>query len=54
MPPAGSCGRGGSLTDPLEASLRIIGTEDLAGIDRIAVEGLPYTAIAVGGGELTY
>lgn len=42
------------LTDPLEATLRVIGTEDLAEIETIAVEGIPYNVIAVGGSGLTH
>ena len=42
------------LTDPLEAMLRVIGTEDLAEIATIAVDGVPYNVIAVGGSGLTH
>lgn len=42
------------LTDPLDATLRVIGTEDLAEIETIAVEGIPYNVIAVGGSGLTH
>ncbi|MBB04366.1 MAG: hypothetical protein CML03_02400 [Pseudooceanicola sp.] len=42
------------LTDPLEATLRVIGTENLSDIETIAVEGIPYNVIAVGGSGLTH
>lgn len=42
------------LTDPLEAALRIVDTEDLSEIRTIAVEGIPYNVIAVGGSGLTH
>lgn len=42
------------LTDPLEATLRVIGTDDLAEEGRIGVEGMPYNVIAVGGSGLTH
>ncbi|WP_223866097.1 metallochaperone AztD [Salipiger aestuarii] len=42
------------LTDPLEATLRVIDTQDLAEIETIAVEGIPYNVIAVGGSGLTH
>lgn len=42
------------LTDPLDASLRVIGMDDLAEIERIPVEGIPYNVIAVGGSGLTH
>ncbi|MEO1017908.1 MAG: hypothetical protein AAFY56_09465, partial [Pseudomonadota bacterium] len=42
------------LTDPLDASLRIVDLEDFAEVDRIALEGLPYNVIAVGGSGLTH
>ena len=42
------------LTDPLEASVRIVGTADFSELDRIALEGLPYNVIAVGGSGLMH
>ena len=42
------------LTDPLDTSLRIVSTADFAEIDRIALQGLPYNVIAVGGSGLTH
>lgn len=42
------------LTDPLEAVLRVIDTQDLAEIETIAVEGIPYNVIALGGSGLTH
>ena len=42
------------LTDPLDASVRIVDLEGFSETDRIAVEGLPYNVIAVGGSGLTH
>lgn len=42
------------LTDPLEATLRVVDTENLAEVEAIAVEGIPYNVIAVGGSGLTH
>ncbi len=42
------------ITDPLAATLRIIGTEDLAEIATIPVDGIPYNIIAVGGSGLAH
>jgi len=42
------------LTDPLEAALRVIDTQDLAEIETIAVEGIPYNVIALGASGLTH
>jgi zinc transport system substrate-binding protein len=42
------------LTDPLDASLRVVSTADFAELDRIALEGLPYNIIAVGGSGLMH
>lgn len=42
------------LTDPLAAKVRVIGTADLAEIEAIKVEGVPYNVIAVGGSGLTH
>lgn len=42
------------LTDPLDASLRVIDLDEFAEIDRIALEGVPYNVIAVGGSGLTH
>jgi len=42
------------LTDPLAATLRVINTKDLAEIDAIAVNGIPYNVTVVGGSGLTH
>lgn len=42
------------LTDPLDASVRVIDLEEFTEADRIAVEGTPYNVIAVGGSGLTH
>ena len=42
------------LTDPLDGSIRVIGLEEFAEVDRIAVEGMPYNIVAVGGSGLTH
>lgn len=42
------------LTDPLNASLRVIGLEDFAERETISVGGLPYNAIAIGGSGTTH
>ncbi|WP_227288104.1 metallochaperone AztD [Boseongicola sp. H5] len=42
------------LTDPLDASLRVVDLETFAEADRIAVEGIPYNLIAIGGSGLTH
>lgn len=42
------------LTDPLNASVRVIDLEDLTEIDEFMVEGKPYNVIAVGGHGLTH
>lgn len=42
------------LTDPLAATLRVITTGDLAEVEAIPVEGIPYNVIAVGGSGLTH
>lgn len=42
------------LTDPLDSSVRVIGLEDFAVIDRIVFEGMPYNVVAVGGSGLAH
>lgn len=42
------------LTDPLEATLRVVDTANLTEVAAIAVEGTPYNLIAVGGSGLTH
>jgi zinc transport system substrate-binding protein len=42
------------LTDPLDASVRVIDLQSFAETDRIAVKGLTYNLIAVGGSGLTH
>ena len=42
------------LTDPLDASLRVVGLENFAEIARIPVDGMPYNVSAVGGSGLTH
>ena len=42
------------VTDPLDASLRVVDLDTLAEADRIAVEGTPYNVIAIGGSGLTH
>ncbi len=42
------------LTDPLDGSLRVVGLEDFTVTDRIAVEGMPYNLVAVGGSGVSH
>ena len=42
------------LTDPLAETLRVIDTATLSEIEAIAVKGIPYNVIAVGGSGLTH
>ncbi|MGF1476033.1 MAG: hypothetical protein ACFB6S_10770 [Geminicoccaceae bacterium] len=42
------------LTDPLDASLRIVSPADFTELDRVALDGLPYNVVAVGGSGLIH
>jgi len=42
------------LTDPLNASLRVVDLEDFAELDPIAVDGMPYNVLAVGGSGVAH
>jgi zinc transport system substrate-binding protein len=42
------------LSDPLDGSVRVVDLQNFAETDRIAVDGMPYNVIAVGGGGLTH
>jgi zinc transport system substrate-binding protein len=42
------------LTDPLDASLRVVDLERFAEADRIAMDGMPYNVVAIGGSGLTH
>lgn len=42
------------LTDPLDASVRVIDLEQFVESDRIAMDGMPYNVVAVGGSGLTH
>jgi zinc transport system substrate-binding protein len=42
------------LTDPLNASLRVVDLDEFAETDRIAMEGMPYNVVAIGGSGLTH
>ncbi len=42
------------ITDPLAATVRLVDTATLKETGRIAVEGLPYNVIAIGGSGLTH
>ncbi len=42
------------LTDPLDASVRVIGLEVFAEMERISVRGTPYNLVVVGGSGLTH
>lgn len=42
------------LTDPLEGSVRVVDLDTFTEADPIAIEGMPYNVVAVGGSGLTH